>query len=932
MAEAAVTFFLERLTNLITEEANLLLGVDEQVRLLRSELKWMSLFIRDADVKRRSDPRVQLWVSELREITFHAEDVIDEFILKIDQHRPQTRNLGGFLRFLKNCMGFTRQSSLLHELGNQIKVINTVTEKISANQSRYCLDSIQASADGSESSYSSNQVKRVPIAEESDMVGIEDGTEQVKLLLMEGGADKQRRIVVSIVGMGGLGKTTLAKKVYNSLDVKKHFDCFAWVYVSQEYRRKELLKGIFKCLIEISKKKLEKMDEEELSKLLHEFLKSNKMKYLIVLDDVWNVRALEDLQSVLPDETNGSRILLTTRNKEVALHLDNFYIHELRFLNEEESRRLFLKKIFPLEGGENSSTQDLKCPPDLEDLIKEMVEKCHGLPLAIVVLGGLLSSKAKTKIAWSKVNASVSWQLTHGAGSNSCLGILALSYYDLPYYLKPCFLYMGLFPEDYEISASKLYQYWIAEGLVQRRGKETMEEVAEDYLEELIHRSMVQVRRWRYDGRVRTCLIHDLLRDLSIAESKNDQFFQVYGSIDDYSEPNNVRRLTIHGGEDDQYNEEEFLAQIRYTRRVRSLLCFSIEVKDKQFWKSLCGGFKLLRVLDLVQVEDIHTLPNEIGELIHLKYLCLQVNGRNQKLPISFSKLVKLQTLNLKWCSFKYMPSQIWNLHQLRYLHLFNLEPLPMNNGCWNVRSTSHFRIDNLTNLHTLHIRLGDWINGFGLGKLRMLKKLVLRGSLEFYMEAISDSIAKLNAIRSLELYECEVVPPLSQFSHHTFLNKLYLDGRLSLKKSPNTTEFVFPPNLHKLSLGNSHIEEDPMEILAKLQNLRILILWSDSYLGKKMVCSNGGFPRLEVLEFSCLENLEEWKLEEGAMTSLTHLKIYKCESMAMLPSEMQQLTALQELNVSKMPEKFMERLTENVGEDWDKIKHIPSVKLKHES
>ncbi|KAI3987444.1 hypothetical protein MKX01_042448 [Papaver californicum] len=834
MAEAVVAFFLQRLNDLILKEKHLLSGVDKEIKLLQNELEWMRLFIKNADATQRADTEVQLMVHQIRELN-------------------------------------TRR------LGNQINVINTLSEKISANKSRYVIEGGESSKSSYETSFLMNRhkVKRAPIAEEWDVVGIEDSTEQVKSLLIKGGDGKRPRAVVSIVGMGGLGKTTLAKKVCNSIDVQRHFDCFAW-----------LLQVILKCVTTISKEDLEKLDKEESRKKLHACLQGGK-KYLIVLDDMWNIEAWDDLNPSFPDETNGSRILLTTRNKHVALYADpsSNNIHELRSLNKMESWELFIKKIFlPGGGGEGSK---------LKDLGNQMVEKCQGLPLAIAVLGNLLSSKEKSQIVWSKENASVNWHLTHGVGSHSCSGILALSYYELPYYLKPCFLSMGIFPEDHKIKVYTLLSYWIAEGFVQTRGEQTMEDVAEDYLEELLGRNMVQVGKWKFDGRVKSFC----------------------GSKDDFTQSMNIRRLIIHGNGDGANDEKQSIFEFHGTPNILSFMCFRKSVNEKHFWRFLCRGFKLLRVLELVEVKNLLALPKEIGELIHLKYLGLGETNL-KRLSSSLGKLVNLQTLTLQRCHLEIMADQISNLHQLRRLYVLYTEPYDLRilDKCLAAAYVSQLRIDNLRDLQSLVLDAG---------------KLRIRGGLIPYKKVISDFITKLNNLRSLELWDSEEVPTLIQSSQNDCLNKLHLNGRLSLEKLTDNIEFWFPPNLHKLTLMNSHIENDPMAILEKLPNLEFLIMHYNSYVGKKIVCSQEGFPRLHFLKLCGLMQLEEWTVEEGALYLHTHLRIYTCKRLEMLPDGLRKLTSLQELEVYNLTQKFIGRLTENIGEDWDKIKHISSLSLK---
>ncbi|RVW30624.1 Disease resistance protein RPP13 [Vitis vinifera] len=470
MAEGTVTFFAEKLSNLILQEASVFGQVEGQIKLLRNELEWMRLFLKDADSKRIYDERIKLWVNQIRNATHDAEDVIDEFILNMD-HRQRRLNTLKFLKCLPACVGFADKLPFIHELDSRVKDINVMIGAIMANRSKYGLGDLVASSSSTTDQVAAHKEKRPPVVEESDVVGIEDGIEEVKQMLMK---EETRRSVVSIVGMGGLGKTTFAKKVYNQRDVQQHFDCKAWVYVSQEFRAREILLDIANHFMSLSEKEKE-MRESELGEKLCEYLKEKK--YLIVMDDVWSSEVWSRLRSHLPEAKDGSKVLITTRNKEIALQATSqAFIYELRLMNDDESWQLFLKKNF----SRNKHTSYSK---------------------------RLTVHKREDKPSWEKVLASMSG-----------IWIKALN-------------------QDSEIKASKLIRLWLAEGFIQRRGKETLEDIAEDYMHELIHRSLIQVAKRRVDGEVESCRMHDLLRDLAVLEAKDANFFESldlgdqYGSI-----------------------------------------------------------------------------------------------------------------------------------------------------------------------------------------------------------------------------------------------------------------------------------------------------------------------------------------------------------------------------------------------------------------
>ncbi|KAL6322675.1 hypothetical protein AAG906_015361 [Vitis piasezkii] len=809
-------------------EASVFGQVEGQIKLLRNELEWMRLFLKDADSKRIYDERIKLWVNQIRNATHDAEDVIDEFIVNMD-HRQRRLNTLKLLKCLPTCVGFADKLPFIHELDSRVKDINVMIGAIMANRSKYGLGDLVASSSST--------------TDQSDVVGIEDGAEEVKQMLMK---EETRRSVVFIVGMGGLGKTTLAKKVYNQRDVQQHFDCHAWVYVSQEFKAREILLGIAYCVMSLSdekKKEVKEMGEAELGRNVREYLKEKK--YLVVMDDVWS-------------SEDGSKVLITTRNKEIALHATSqAFIYELRLMNDDER---------------TSTPHTLS--RELEEPGKKIVAKCKGLPLAVVVLGGLLSTKEKTKPSWEKVLASIEWYLDQGP--ESCMGILALSYNDLPYYLKSCFLYCGMFPEDSLIDASKLIQLWLAEGFIQRRGKETLEDIAEDYMHELIHRSLIQVAERRVDGGVESCRMHDLLRDLAVLEAKDANFFEVHENID-FTFPISVRRLVIH-----QNLMKKNISQCLHNSQLRSLVSFS-ETIGKKSWRYLQEHIKLLTVLELGKT---NMLPRDIGEFIHLKFLC--INGHDRvTLPSSICRLVNLQSLDLGYASGS-IPYSIWKLQQLRHLNCRygKVSSQSKTSKCVN----GYLGVEQLTNLQTLALMGGSWLEGDGLGKLTQLRKLNLRGWLTPHLKkGFFESITKLTALQILALIiekyskkrllnhlglerqknvieEKTLFLGLEPFSSHAYLYEVFLGGKF--EKLPEQFEF-YPPNLLKLKLWGCELRDDPMMILEKLPSLRKLELFCDAYVGRKMICSSGGFLQLESLILIVLIELEELTVEEGAMSSL---------------------------------------------------------------
>ncbi|XP_012853777.1 PREDICTED: putative late blight resistance protein homolog R1B-17 [Erythranthe guttata] len=326
--------------------------------------------------------------------------------------------------------------------------------------------------------------------DKNTMVGFD---EQLTRLLDKLTGQRSNRQIIPIVGMGGIGKTTLAKNAYEHSLIVQHFDIRTWVTISQN-----------------------QIDEQLLGEKLYKRLWSRR--YLIVIDDIWSIEAWEEVSRFFPDNNNGSRIVVTTRISNVATHFDSS-LFELSFLDEDQSWDLFCKKTFGEAG----------CPLELEDIGNEIVKKCKGLPLAICVIGGLLGRSHMTQKYWKNISKDLISILNSGEDEN-CSSILSLCYTYLPAHLKPCFLYMGIFPEDDEIRVSQLIKLWVAEGFIKLNQSQSLEEIARGYLNDLIDRNLI-LKQLGSTGRIKFCKIHDLLRDLSLKVAQKDEFICVMEDI-----------------------------------------------------------------------------------------------------------------------------------------------------------------------------------------------------------------------------------------------------------------------------------------------------------------------------------------------------------------------------------------------------------------
>ncbi|KAL1312419.1 hypothetical protein HN51_039035 [Arachis hypogaea] len=686
IAESLIT----KLASRAYQEASQVVGVYDDLQDLKTSLSYVKAVLLDAEQKQEQNHELREWLKQIKLIFYDAENVLDQ--VNCETLRKQViRDYGTPKDKVGRFFSSSNPLVFRYKLALQIKDIRKRLDRVAADRDKFGLQVIDVDrrvVHSREMTYSH--------VVESDVIGRAHDKEMIVKLLMEpsldNNGDSKHISVIPIVGIGGLGKTTLAKLVFNDERIRESFPLKMWVCVSDDFNIKQLIIKIINAASNFvstgalpGHQNLKELEVEQLQYCLRNMLEGQK--FFLVLDDVWNEDrvkwvALQDLISV---GAQGSKVIVTTRSPSIASMMGTVaYSHHLKSLSPEDSLRLFVRWAFK-EGEEGKY-------PDLIMIAREIVDRCKGVPLAVRTLGSSLFSKHERQ-EWESLRDKEIWNLPQK--KDDILPALKLSYDEMPSHLRQCFALLSLYPKNHYYISFGVASLWGAAGLLSLESKDkTIVDVAHQYLRDLMARSFLH--DVFYCGTFYIFDIHDLVHDLAVYVAK-DVCQLVNSNTQDISE--NVLHLSF------VENGLPFNSIKTSLQGVRSIL-FPVDNQgaSEAFLDAWVLNCKYLRYLDLSD-STCETLPESIGKLKHLRYISLQGNTRIKRLPNSICKLQHLQVLLLDRCSnLETLPKKIRKLISLQRLDITTKQSILPESDIAKLNCLEHLSVENCDNLKSLFV------------------------------------------------------------------------------------------------------------------------------------------------------------------------------------------------------------------------------------